>query len=432
MKGNFLWKKTGCRRWLPLLALPAGLALLMLLVPAAYAIGFTVNSTLDAGDANPGDGVCDDGSGHCTLRAAIEEANALTGSHTISLAVPGPYILVSGRQLTVTGQVTLNGNKQAISAGETSRVFEVTQTGNLSLNGVTIRDGVADAGGGISINGGTANIFNSAILSNRATVQGGGISNFQGRLNVANSTIAGNRANRHGGGIMQLAFFDGFSEANLTHVTITNNTADFDNSDGGEGGGIYTNSPAFNLKNSIVAGNSVGTTSAYPVEPDVINYGGLNTNGNNLIGVSDFTFLPPDEAMSNGDLVGTSSSPLDPQFGTLTGNPPYYPLLAGSPAIDHIDILSATYISGAGNHLFNNGAPIATDQPGTARAEGKKHDIGAVEALGTVYNVTNNKAWTPGIAVPAKARTGGDIHLPFITSNYQSAHPRTQSGDDEQ
>ncbi len=44
---------------------------------------FIVDSSADTGDASPGDGVCDDGSGHCTLRAAIEEANAHAGGDAI-------------------------------------------------------------------------------------------------------------------------------------------------------------------------------------------------------------------------------------------------------------------------------------------------------------------------------------------------------------
>ncbi len=44
------------------------------------AASFTVNSTIDAVDANPGDGSCDDGAGNCTLRAAIMEANTLVAA----------------------------------------------------------------------------------------------------------------------------------------------------------------------------------------------------------------------------------------------------------------------------------------------------------------------------------------------------------------
>src|SRR5262245_32787105 len=46
--------------------------------PAAAAT-FAVDSTVDAVDAAPGDGVCASAGGSCTLRAAIQEANALAG-----------------------------------------------------------------------------------------------------------------------------------------------------------------------------------------------------------------------------------------------------------------------------------------------------------------------------------------------------------------
>ena len=45
----------------------------------AMAATFTVNNTLDTVDANPGNGVCADSLGQCTLRAAIMESNALAG-----------------------------------------------------------------------------------------------------------------------------------------------------------------------------------------------------------------------------------------------------------------------------------------------------------------------------------------------------------------
>jgi CSLREA domain-containing protein len=43
----------------------------------------TVNRTDDDGDASPGDGTCATSSSHCTLRAALEEANAQTGTGRI-------------------------------------------------------------------------------------------------------------------------------------------------------------------------------------------------------------------------------------------------------------------------------------------------------------------------------------------------------------
>ena len=51
----------------------------------AQAATFTVNTTDDTVDANPGDGIAADASGYCSLRAAIMEANALAGMDTIVL-----------------------------------------------------------------------------------------------------------------------------------------------------------------------------------------------------------------------------------------------------------------------------------------------------------------------------------------------------------
>jgi CSLREA domain-containing protein len=54
---------------------------------------YTVTSTADTPDANPGDGVCADANGVCTLRAAIQEANAsvnsISGPDAIEFNIPG-------------------------------------------------------------------------------------------------------------------------------------------------------------------------------------------------------------------------------------------------------------------------------------------------------------------------------------------------------
>jgi CSLREA domain-containing protein len=53
----------------------------------ARAADFVVNDPTDVVDAVPGDGVCETGSGTrvCTLRAAIQEANAAAGADTVTL-----------------------------------------------------------------------------------------------------------------------------------------------------------------------------------------------------------------------------------------------------------------------------------------------------------------------------------------------------------
>lgn len=62
------------------------LAVLTLVAPASVeAATFTVDSTLDTTDVSPGDGVCADSGGRCTLRAAIMEANALPSQDRIDV-----------------------------------------------------------------------------------------------------------------------------------------------------------------------------------------------------------------------------------------------------------------------------------------------------------------------------------------------------------
>jgi CSLREA domain-containing protein len=60
---------------------------------------FGVNSSADSSDANPGDAVCADSSGQCTLRAAMEEAAALysdepTDTINIGFNLPYPHTIV--------------------------------------------------------------------------------------------------------------------------------------------------------------------------------------------------------------------------------------------------------------------------------------------------------------------------------------------------
>ncbi|MCA9973398.1 MAG: right-handed parallel beta-helix repeat-containing protein [Anaerolineales bacterium] len=87
-----------------------------------------VNSTADGGDAVPGDGACDAGGGVCTLRAAIEEANALPGTDAITFAIPGagPHTIRPAAPLPpIVDAVSIDGytqpgaqpNSNAMSAG---------------------------------------------------------------------------------------------------------------------------------------------------------------------------------------------------------------------------------------------------------------------------------------------------------------------------
>src|SRR5919106_5097534 len=59
---------------------------------ASAQLPLNVNNTADRPDRSIGDGICATAAGTCTLRAAIQEANALLGHDTINVP-PGTYEL---------------------------------------------------------------------------------------------------------------------------------------------------------------------------------------------------------------------------------------------------------------------------------------------------------------------------------------------------
>src|SRR5260370_25108177 len=93
------------------LALLAGLGL-SIRPPAAAAatVTFQVTTTTDAPDASPGDGICADAAGQCTLRAAVQEADAQPSGSTITILVPaGTFPLKLGVLSLTANTITVQG-----------------------------------------------------------------------------------------------------------------------------------------------------------------------------------------------------------------------------------------------------------------------------------------------------------------------------------
>ncbi|HEV8118510.1 MAG TPA: CSLREA domain-containing protein, partial [Thermoanaerobaculia bacterium] len=120
-------------------------------VLSAPALSLTVNSNGDTGDASPGNGICADSNGNCTLRAAIQEANASAGSDTINFAIAGAgvHTITTGSSLpTITGTVTIDGTTQSGYAG--TPLIEVKgATGQIGLT-IRVSDCVVR---GLAVNG---------------------------------------------------------------------------------------------------------------------------------------------------------------------------------------------------------------------------------------------------------------------------------------
>lgn len=130
-----------------LITLAALLAALALTAPAAGAAPttFVVNSTADTGDGIPGDNACDtDGPGPgstCTLRAAIQQANADTGG------AGAPYTIALG---ALAGQtITPASDLDAITADGT--VIEGCASEQTVGPCVGLRSGTAGSGTGLDV-----------------------------------------------------------------------------------------------------------------------------------------------------------------------------------------------------------------------------------------------------------------------------------------
>jgi CSLREA domain-containing protein len=137
---------------------------------------FQVNSQIDAHDANPGDGVCAAANGSCTLRAALEEANASLGKHQVNVPA-GTYLLTLG-QLEVTDDIIIMGARQGstvIDAQKNSRVLLIDSSGmrgrervRAELHFLVMRGGRSQTGGGIR------NAMDGILELRYSTVSGNG------------------------------------------------------------------------------------------------------------------------------------------------------------------------------------------------------------------------------------------------------------------
>jgi hypothetical protein len=230
-------------RWLQLaLALALALGALAALPPVSTrAATLTVTNGNDSG---PG-----------SLRQAILDAAAgdtitfAPGVTTVTLTTAG---LVINKSVTIRGVGVGGVTVQRSTAGGTPnfRVFFVGGAPTVTLDGLTIRNGVAldtlnDNGGGIFV-GGNLTLLNSLVSGNTAR-DGGGIG-AGGSLALTNTTVGGNTATNAGGGIFNAVD----SVVTLTNSTVSGNSAP-------AAGGIYNFVGTVTLTNSTVSGNIAGS-----------------------------------------------------------------------------------------------------------------------------------------------------------------------------
>ncbi len=413
-----------------LLALMA--AFLLLAAVPAHAATFTVNSTDDRVDNNPGDGSCFTGnlipaSGgvgfvtECTLRAVVQEANASpaadkitvpAGTYTLTIPQAFPTADANG-DLDIRGELTINGagaRSTIVRGGELfdDRIFETAAGANATITGLTITGGRTSAGGGVrnegavlsldevAVRGNTAtnliggggvfsetngpatlNITDSTVSGNSSSGFGGGVRLLGGTANVTNSTISGNEATSSGGGLFA-------SESTLTDSSATmniRNSTIADNASREPGAGIRTGGAgaAVNVRNSILHNNLVDDTFASNCDTSL--GGTVNSQGNNVSSDASCGFTKPGDKQNVNSRLG----PLADNGGPTDT----HALLARSPAID------------AGSAT---GCP-ATDQREVRRPQNGDGNSSAICDVGA-FERKDLAPPTVTAAAPADARTG--------------------------
>lgn len=142
---------------------------------------FTVNSTADAPDASPGDGICATAAVACTLRAAIQEANFLNsfGGTTVHVPAATYTLTIAGANedwaasgdldLVALNGITIDGAGAAstiIDGNGLDRVFEIRNSATATISNLTIRNGhpsgVNSHGGGVR-SAGTLTLMNDCL-----------------------------------------------------------------------------------------------------------------------------------------------------------------------------------------------------------------------------------------------------------------------------
>jgi CSLREA domain-containing protein len=393
--------------------------------PAAHAADFVVDSTADAADAKPGDHLCRSDAATCTLRAAIQEADATSGADAVIIPA-GRYSLSSvptpeagfpnendagNGDLDITDTLTVRGagaGRTTLDGAGLDRVFSIDSDVIASITDMTITggDSIGDGsskgigmGGGI-YNQGTATLERLRLVGNSSD-GGGAVFSIPGTyITIRDSLLAHNTA--YEGGAIR---FDSGGE--VVNSTITDNTllplptdptgwpqqpkqaVTVIDEISGYGGGIdHRGGNDVAIVNSTITGNhaikgggGLNSGQGYAPISDKLALGRMRLRntivaGNTSVGGPANCHVSAQIIESTGHNLDSDGSCFLTAAGDLPGRDPLLgpladnggptetqALLSGSPAID----------TGA-----TDGCP-QHDQRGTARPQGAGCDIGAYE-----------------------------------------------------
>jgi hypothetical protein len=427
----------------------------------------TPTLTLDNTDVTANDGVAGGGGVVTTIATTVKNGSAVnnnTGAVGAGIFSSAPVTVqsssVDGNSASNSGggvyssalvtltNSTVNDNSAAFAGGglSTTTTGGFTMTGGsvsgndaFTAGGVLLGDNLtasfddtdfigntstgANFGGGAILSGGKLTIDHATISGNTADgssgsggaiYSGSGNENVNTTLKVSNSTITDNEA------FVGSAIFAGSTKASSTNKVSVSNSTIHANTATGPFGAIETTAP-MSIVGSTITDNTAVPTSPFDAYGGIVaqSAGQVSLSGSVLSGnsghqcnvtVADggYNLNSPTASECGFSAVKNDLFAL-PQLGVLANNGgPTQTRLPGptSPALNKIPGAAATGVTDAitGTAITLCGVG-ATDQRGTARPQGAKCDIGAVEADQTVPTVDGPAAFTYSVGIAGAVQT---------------------------
>jgi hypothetical protein len=421
-----------------------------------YVQCLSVNSTGDLPELFPGDGVCITAEAECTLRAAIEEANATPVPGTIfigfSIPGPGPHTITPQTPLpTITYPVTIDGYTETGASPNTNGpglgsnavlMIEVDgslvscdefglhiSAGSSTVRGLVIHDfpyGIFCSGGGILLSGaggnkvegnflGTDVSGTSAVGDAPMLISGSPANVIGGTTPAARNVISGNWINV---GIRGPGVSGNRIEGNLIGTNASGTAAL-----GGSGIGVGTD----NASGIIIGGSSAAARnviSGHSIHGMQLIFGSGNTIQGNYIG----TDVTGTSAVANG-LEGVN---LDRSSGNIvednliSGNTRAGVGIGGTTATGNVvrNNLIGTDVSGTSPLGNSVGVGIGTDPADPGKGSATDNTIGPGNAIAyngdtgiTVFTTASTDNAITGNSIHSNGNIGIDLSVGVLPSD---------------
>ncbi|MGD8607251.1 MAG: DUF11 domain-containing protein [Myxococcales bacterium] len=334
----------------------------------AAALDFVVDSTMDAVDESPGDGVCASAGGACTLRAAVMEANATSGADRIDLSgmddpaqpiqltlsgVDETFMLVSDGpepcvaqieanaaigDLDITEDVEIFGagpaltiiewNEQSITDPDVGdRIFHIQAESGTTVELVAISDLMVRSGSvGILNDTSPDNAYNCDVSETPNGAEAWQFRRYGGGIAIGpGAAVTLFQEGAHGGGSEGGPPDGGEEETGGVTAVELSRVAVIGNQSGSDAGGIMVTAEV-TLLDSVLSGNISGGNGggAYLDSPSLIRGCTLGVSESSIpyeSGELDAVLLAnPNEAENGGALFDTGFHVTEIQASAINGN----------------------------------------------------------------------------------------------------------------